>query len=40
MNTTKEKYVSPRVEAMELRLEGVIALSPGYTEWPDLGWSD
>ena len=27
MNTTKEKYVSPRVEAMELKLEGVIALS-------------
>ena len=27
MNTTKEKYVSPRVEAMALRLEGVIALS-------------
>ena len=40
MNTTKEKYVSPRVEAMELRLEGVITLSPGYTEWPDLGFTD
>ena len=40
MNTTKEKYVSPRVVAMELRLEGVIALSPGYKEWPDVDWSD
>jgi len=25
---TKETYVSPQVEAMELKLEGVIALSP------------
>lgn len=27
MNTTKEKYVSPRVEAIGLLPEGVIAMS-------------
>lgn len=27
MNTIKETYVSPQVEAMELKLEGVIALT-------------
>ena len=27
MDTTKERYVSPQVEAMELKLEGVIALT-------------
>ena len=28
MNMRKELYVSPQSEALELRLEGVIALSP------------
>ena len=27
MNTTKETYAPPQVEAMELKLEGVIALT-------------
>ena len=27
MNTAKETYAPPQVEAMELKLEGVIALS-------------
>ena len=38
---TKEQYASPRCEALEVRLEGVIALSPkqsGDPVFPESGF--
>ena len=39
MNTNeKPAYVPPQCELLALHCEGVIALSPEYTAWPDQDW--
>lgn len=36
MTKEKERYLSPEAEVLEVRLEGVMALSPGdYSEWKE-----
>ena len=36
----KQSYQPPQCQLLGLQCEGMVALSPGYTEWPDLGFTN
>ena len=36
----KQSYQPPQCELLSVACEGMVALSPGYTEWPDVDFTD